>query len=225
MLIAEIGNNHFGDFQRAKELVRLAHASGADLIKGQCFRAESMGGGSMPRAFYERCAFSVDQYVELIDYARAIGNDLFYSIFSVGFEAVVDKQAWHKIAASQTKRGNAHFSRDSENTFISVPTALGLPLHRFKKASVLHVSDYLTTDPQLWHIATLAEFLGRDVGYSDHTMGIRSCVYARQLWGAQVIEKHFCLKNHESFEGVVFRDTVHGSSPRQFERLAKELSK
>jgi sialic acid synthase SpsE len=224
VLIAEIGNNHFGDFDAAKTLIRQAHAAGADLIKGQCFKAKDIS-GSMPRHFYETCEFSVDQYLELIEYARSIGNDLFYSVFSVGFEPVIKAQSWHKIAAPQTRSGHAHRDRDEDNVIISVPAHLEFALPKFKRAEVLHTSEYLTSDPQLWHIQTLTDYLGRTVGYSDHTIGIGNCVRARELWGARVIEKHFCLKQNQSFAGVEFRDTVHGATPRQFEKLARELSK
>lgn len=225
MIIAEISNCHFGDFAKAKELIRLAHLSGADLIKGQAFLAKDIISGSMPQKFYEACAFTPEQYVELIDYARSIGNDLFFSIFSSGFEAVASHQSWHKVAAIQTRNGQASVEKDQENYFVSVPTSMSAPLHRFKRASVMHVSEYMTSEPQLWHIQTLADYLGRPVGYSDHTTGTRACVFAQQLWGAHVIEKHFCLTANESFDGIVYRDTQHGLTPKQFERLARELSK
>src|SRR5205807_793521 len=41
-LIAEIGNNHEGDLERAYALARLAVESGADIVKFQTFRADSL---------------------------------------------------------------------------------------------------------------------------------------------------------------------------------------
>lgn len=223
MLIAEIGNCHFGDFATAKELVRLANECGADLIKGQAFRAEDIHGGSMPTEFYRKCAFSVEQYLELIDYARGLGNDLFYSVFSKGMEAISLKQQWRKVAGSQTKAGHLTMADDADNLIVSVP--IGAPLPQLKKAAVLHVSEYLTSVPHLWHIETLAEYIGHPAGYSDHTIGIETAVKARRQFGANVIEKHFCLEKHVQFKGIVFRDTQHGATPQEFDALAREINK
>lgn len=223
MLIAEIGNNHFGDFSKAKELIRLAHGCGADIVKGQAFRAEDIKGGSMPTEFYKKCAFSVEQYLELIDYARDIGNDLFYSVFSGGMEAIQTKQNWRKVSASQTLQGCLTIADDAENLVVSVPMAASVP--KFQKAAVLHVSEYLTMVPHLWHIQTLSDHIGQPAGYSDHTFGIETCLRARREFGAHVIEKHFCLEKNQVFGNQVFRDTVHGATPSEFEYLSRELSK
>ena len=226
MLIAEIGNNHFGSMKRARELIKAAHESGADLVKGQAFVASDIQSGSMPKALYEHCAFTVDEYISLIDYARDIGNDLFYSIFSPGMEAISLKQAWHKTAGGQTRKGDAQAVRDIPNMLISVPYDVELKtLYKFRSAEILHVSDYLVTDPQLEQIPILSAWLGgRPVGYSDHTRGIHYATVAYRDYGADIIEKHFCLTQSESFQGVVFRDTVHAATPSQFEELANEMS-
>lgn len=223
MLIAEIGNNHFGSMEQARALIRRAHYAGADIIKGQAFRAVDIKGGSMPESFYKMCQLSVEQYLELIDFARDLGNDLFYSIFSNGMEAIAAKQGWRKVAASQTRMGHLTMADDADNLIVSVPIAASVP--KFQKAAVLHVSDYLTEMPHLWHIQTLSEHTGKPAGYSDHTIGITACVRARKDFGAAVIEKHFCLDKNFEYKGVVFRDTIHGATPNEFERLSKELSK
>lgn len=223
MLIAEIGNNHFGSMEMAKKLIKAAHDSGADLIKGQAFRAEDIHGGSMSPSFYKMCAMSVDRYMEMIDYARELGNDMFFSIFSQGMDALANKQSWRKVAGSQTKMGHLTMADDSDNLIVSVP--LAAPVPRFKKAAVLHVSDYMTSVPHLWHIQTIADHIGRPAGYSDHTIGIEVAVKAHRDFGAHVIEKHFCLEKDFSYKGVVFRDTQHGATPREFELLAREISR
>jgi sialic acid synthase SpsE len=223
VLIAEIGNNHFGDFDQAKELIRVANECGADLIKSQAFRADDISQGSMPREFYSQCEFSVEMYLELIDYARSIGNDLFYSIFSPGMEIIAATQNWRKVAGSQTRMGYLTMADDADNLIVSVP--ITAPVPKFKKASVLHVSEYLTTSPNLWHIQTLTDHTGRQAGYSDHTIGVDACKRAFNIFGCQVIEKHFCLEKNVSFRGTVYRDTQHGATPHEFVSLAREMSK
>ena len=40
IIVAEIGNNHEGDYNLAKELIALASDSGADAVKFQTFKTE-----------------------------------------------------------------------------------------------------------------------------------------------------------------------------------------
>jgi sialic acid synthase SpsE len=221
VLIAEISNTHFGSIKKAKELIRAAHESGADLIKAQAFRAKDIKSGSMPVSFYEECAMQLTEYLELIEYARSIGNDLFYSIFSNGFQTLSMKQNWHKIAGSQTREGKADEHSDVDNMIISIPGDVDLKtLHKFEKAEVLYVSPYQAKDPHLVHIDRISRWLGRSVGYSDHTVGIDWCVKAIELYNVNIIEKHFCLNNYETYGQHTYRDTIFGVRPKQFEKLA-----
>lgn len=224
MLIAEIGNCHFGHMDKAKELIKAAHESGADLIKGQAFRAADLNSGSMPREFYEACQFSIPQYLELIQYARSIGNDLFYSIFSQDLKEVSLGQYWHKIAGSQTRAGMATAMNDLGSFLISVPLDVDFKkLHKFKKAELMYVSQYMTDYANLEHVTAMSEWLNRPVGYSDHTVGIDTCLRAYNDFGCEIIEKHFCLENDVDWNGVMFRDTVHGVVPREFIKLASAM--
>jgi sialic acid synthase SpsE len=222
MLIAEIGNNHFGDFSKAKELIHAAHESGADIIKSQAFLAKDIG-GSMPVVFYQQCAFSLRQYKDLIEYARSIGNDLFYSIFSPELDELRAKQNWHKLASSQVQKSGGQISLflDHENVIISVPKDVTIPMLR--NAELLHPSKYMVVDPDLGRIRRLSHITGRNIGYSDHTLGIRNCIRASELYGARIIEKHFCLSHGEQWRGITFRDTVHGATPKEFQTLTMEL--
>lgn len=225
MLIAELGNGHYGSMTKARELIRAAHNSGADLIKGQAFRASGIKNGSMPERFYKDCELRVEDYLELIHYARDLGNDMFYSIFSDGFESISFTQKWHKVAGGQTRDGKASTELDLENVIISVPgDIIYNQIPKFKKAEVLYVCDYLAEDPELRQIGSLAHWLGRPVGYSDHTIGVKFAIEAHRKWGANIIEKHFTLSHNEKWGTTIFRDSVHGATPNEFEELAKAMS-
>ena len=54
MIIAEAGVNHNGDFQMAKELIKVAVEAGADVVKFQTFSADKL----------------VSQYAELAQYQK-----------------------------------------------------------------------------------------------------------------------------------------------------------
>lgn len=220
ILISEISNCHFGSIAVAKELIRSAKDSGADLVKAQAFQAKDVKTGSMPPWFYDSCQLSVAQYVELIHYARdTVGIELFYSIFSDGMEDVRAAQRYEKVTAAQAASGAAIPDRD--NVFASIPYGTRIP--KVDSAHLLHVSAYLATDPELSRIQRMSRVIDRTVGYSDHTIGIQACVEAVRTFGADVVEKHFCLKNDVRFGSITYRDTVFGSTPSEFARLAKEI--
>jgi sialic acid synthase SpsE len=219
MLIAEIGNVHLGDMQKAKDLIKAAHESGADIIKSQAFLSRDIT-GSMPREFYRKCEFAFHQYVELIHYAKSIGNDLFYSIFSRSLEALMIHQTFHKVAGGQTAAGFDFIEKkDAENVIVSVREGTRYP--DLKRAQILYVSDYLTKFPGLQNIKLMSEWYGRQAGYSDHTVGIDTCKEAIEKYGADVIEKHFTITRDITYEGVQYRDAVHSALPKEFEQLAR----
>lgn len=58
IVIAEIGVNHNGSIELAKELIQHAHAAGADYAKFQTFKSESLASGDAPLAVYQQAASS-----------------------------------------------------------------------------------------------------------------------------------------------------------------------
>lgn len=223
MIIAEIGNNHFGDFNTAKTMIRIAKNSGATLVKLQAFQAEDIKVGSMTRDFYKQCEFSFQQYVELIHYGDDIGVPVFYSIFSKSLEKLGWHESFHKIAHSQVSPLNVNLLKetDSGKTFVSMKRGAFMP--DLKHSTVMFVSDYLEEKPDLEEINLLRKHYGRRCGYSDHTEGPESAIKAIKEFGACVVEKHFTLEKNIKFGSNVFRDTVHGALPYELEYIAKQF--
>ncbi|MBI2096652.1 MAG: N-acetylneuraminate synthase family protein [Candidatus Sungbacteria bacterium] len=64
LVVAEVGNNHEGNFEVAKELVKKAAESGADAIKLQTFRTEHYVSGADESRFKRLKSFelSFDQF-------------------------------------------------------------------------------------------------------------------------------------------------------------------
>lgn len=96
-IIAEIGVNHNGDIQLARELIDAAKKCGADMAKLQLFRAESLVTKNAQKADYQRqltgvsqsqydmlksLEISNEQYDALVDYGAAIG----IPVFATGFD-------------------------------------------------------------------------------------------------------------------------------------------
>jgi sialic acid synthase SpsE len=233
VLIAEIGNNHFGDVDRCKALIRAAVNSGADAVKLQAFEAEDLKGCSMPYEFYKQCELSYIDYVELAMYCYINFNrPLFFSIFSPKFwdlnTCLPESARYMKIAGSQFKimSNEALEFSDCRRTIMSIPRISGKKIMpNLKNCKILHVSDYLADDPFLERIAGLGAVFKKQIGYSDHTIGPDACIKAVKEYGAKIVEKHFHYGNEYKFKGQVFRDTIHAAQPEDFEKIAKEMNK
>jgi len=223
-VVAEIGNNHFGSLDMAMELVQAAKESGCDAVKGQLFDPKTIE-GSMPKGFYRQCARLFKHNDELISYADSIGIPLFFSCFDEKCRDLVLTRPYQKISASQYRKiheeGDIEL-RDNKNMFISIPADMDLP--ELKNAIPMHVTDYMTTFPKLERINEMRGFYRRDVGFSDHSIGIRTCIDAVVKHKAMYIEKHFTLENNMEFKGKIFRDTAHGIIPRVMKKLIRIIN-
>ena len=54
LIIAEAGVNHNGDEALARELIKVASNAGADAVKFQTFKAESLATNRAPKANYQK---------------------------------------------------------------------------------------------------------------------------------------------------------------------------
>ncbi|HEX9785644.1 MAG TPA: N-acetylneuraminate synthase family protein, partial [Opitutaceae bacterium] len=75
LIVAEIGNNHEGNFTAAKKLVREAAACGVGAVKFQVFRTRHFV-SAVDRARYDRLAsfeLTYEQFEELQRLARSLG--------------------------------------------------------------------------------------------------------------------------------------------------------
>lgn len=75
LVVAEIGNNHEGDFAAAQELVRRAAQAGADAVKFQTFRTELFvrPGDAARVAQLKRFELEFEQFASLGELARSVG--------------------------------------------------------------------------------------------------------------------------------------------------------
>lgn len=227
--IAEIGNNHFGCITKAKELIHAAKYAGASAVKGQIFDANHLR-GSMPAGFYKDCAKIFLHLGELFQYAKKIEIPLFFSFFNNVMPELEKTMELKKVSATQSVKIFNEYEEvktwdiDQRGVFISIPDTVPLPI--LKNAVVMHVSGYLTDEPDLERLDAMHNFYSSIsdrihpfLGYSDHTEGIEACTKAVIHHGAKVIEKHFTLEKNMDWKGHIFRDTIHGATPAELKQL------
>lgn len=241
LIVAEIGNNHEGDFPTAQKLVGEAAACGVGAVKFQVFRTRHFV-SARDRARYDRLAsfeLPFEQFEELQRLARSLGLLFIATPLDLESGAFLDRIVdAYKIASSDNNFYPLmdRLSRTGKPLILS--TGLS-DLNHIRKAkafieaewrkrdveqslAVLHcVSSYPVPPEQanLGAIPTLARELGCTVGYSDHTVGIQACLIAAAL-GARIIEKHFTLDKEYSD----FRDHRLSADPTEMAGLVRRIT-
>ena len=86
-LIAEIGWNHMGDMELAKEMIWNAQDSGADIAKFQTWSVDRLKPGVWDtdgrREIYEKAELDLDKHFELKEYCDKVGIGFMSSVFSI----------------------------------------------------------------------------------------------------------------------------------------------
>jgi len=239
LVIAEIGNNHEGDFGRAIEMIHVAAAAGAQAVKFQTIMPERLVSSDQAARIEQlrRYAFSREQFSTLAGEAQRSGVMFMSTPF---FIEAVDWLAPLVPAFKIASGDNNHFALLKAVAATGKPILLSTgmadvadirkacavidaagPQGSGGNVAVLHcVSAYPAPDAQanLRAIATLARETGRVPGYSDHTLGIEAAVLAVAL-GARVIEKHFTLSKTQSD----FRDHALSADPPELAALIQRI--
>lgn len=217
-VIAEIGINHNGDVEIAKQLMDVAAESGCDAVKFQkrtpeiCVPEEQK---SIPREtpwgtmtyleYKERIEFGHDEYSEIDAHATALGLHWFASpwdVPSVDFLEGFDVPC-HKVASAcltdaelldrlnETGRPVILSTGMSDMDEISAAVARldKVPLALAQATSTYPCS---TDELNLSVMSTLADEFGVPTGYSGHETGLATTVAAVAL-GACFVERHITL--------------------------------
>lgn len=239
LIVAEIGNNHEGNFEIAKRLVCAAAETGVNAVKFQTFRTEHFVSRSDSARFDRLKSFelSYGEFAALSELARSLGLLFLSTPFdfeSADFlEGIVDGL---KVAS-----GDNNFypllervSRSRKPLMVSTGLSDERQVDRtlqciqqnrksLHDVAFLHcVAAYPVPDEQasLRSIPFLESRCRVTIGYSDHTIGIDAAVIAVAL-GARIIEKHFTLdKNFSSF-----RDHQISADRAELKMLVEKVAK
>ncbi len=221
-VIAEIGHNHQGDFQKAKEMIRSAAECGVDAVKFQKRDNRSLFTKAMYAKPYDNensfgktygehrefLEFGWDQYVELKEEAHRCKVAFMctpFDVTSVDFLEKLDIDGY-KIASGDitnthlleyvARKGRPVFVSTGASTMDEIRSAYKcIKLHNDQICLLHAVSSYPANynDLNLRFIEVLRhEFPDVIIGYSGHDSGILAGVVAYML-GATVLEKHFTL--------------------------------
>lgn len=215
-IIAEVGINHNGNMESAKQLIKAAKESGASAVKLQTYITEKRVPKESPIfELLKNCELSFNQTSELFNYGRELGITIFSTPFddeSVDFLESI-KSPVYKVASFDTI--NKSLLRRIGKTKKPVIMSTGMTnideLNAAWKAlggkddgsncdlALLHcVSSYPTpvNEANLSLISLLHRLHQGPIGYSDHTIGVEIPIMSVAA-GAQIIEKHFTLNTKD----------------------------
>ena len=248
-VIAEIGHNHQGSLDKARELFREAKLAGAHAVKLQKrdnrglytsaaynkpYDNENSFGATYGehREFLE---FGLDAYKALQAYARELQIDFFATAFdlaSADFLAALDLPAF-KIASGDLKSTPLlkHVARFGKPIVISTGGAYIEDVQRAYD-TIMPINPQLAIlqctagypaafeELDLRVITTYRErFPGAVIGYSGHDNGIAMPV-AAYILGARIVEKHFTL--NRAMKGT---DHAFSLEPVGLRKMVRDLER
>ena len=232
-IIAEIGINHRGSVEVAKELIDSAVRAGVDAVKFQTYLTEKRAPKGNEEIFkilkdlelpfeafkelkeyanqYNVDFFSTPFDTESVEYLESIGTDL-YKIAS--FDIVN-----HQLLKDVAKTGKPVILSVGMSNLEEIKEAYKILSTGTKNIAILHcISSYPTdeNDAKLSNIFSLQNEFDCIIGQSDHTNDIFVPLCAVSA-GAQIIEKHY--KVDDSFDCI---DSPVSITENQMKKLVEE---
>ncbi len=233
-LIAEVGINHGGKAGSAKAHLHEAKRAGADCVKFQLFRAETLVSkvhAPEQYEFFKKHELTFREMQGLYEEAKSIGIDFLCTPFDVDAVSFLDSLpvTRFKVASGDITNEQLLLSIGAKRKPVFLSTGMAtIPEIRWaldklmvagaNEVTLLHcVSLYPTPLPlaNLRAIETLIREFNLPVGYSDHTEGIACAVSAVAL-GAKVVEKHFAIDKSRGGP-----DTTCSANPDEFALLRR----
>ena len=244
-LIAEIGINHNGDINIAKQLIDEATLAGFDAVKFQkrdvnlVYSKEILDTprespwGTTTREQKNALEFNFDDYKKIDNYCKSKNIDWFASAWDLNSLKFLNKfnLKYNKIASAMIvdKVFLNEVAKDRKYTFISTGMStlknIEVAVDVFKKNNcpfeLMHsVSTYpmAVEDANLLTINSLKKYFNCKVGYSGHEDGVAVSLAATSL-GISSLERHITL--NRSMYGS---DQAASLEPRGMRELVSSLT-
>ena len=243
-VIAEIGINHNGDLNAAKQMIDAAVHAGADAVKfqkrtpevctppeQQMQMRETPWGYITYLEYRHRVEFNEDQYCEIEKYCKQKGIMWMASVWdepSVDFMQKFDTPAYKIPSASLTDHKLIQHARATGKPLVlSTGMSTMKQIHKGVEIAgeedliLMHCTSTYPCEPEelnLKMVGTLrSEFPNLPIGYSGHEVGLVPSAIAVAL-GACMVERHLTLDR-----AMWGSDQAASVEPGGFERLVKYI--
>lgn len=243
-ITAEIGINHNGDLNLAKQLIDAALVAGCDAVKFQkrtvdkVYTKEYLDSprespwGHTQRAQKEGLEFGKEEYDEIDAYCKEKGIDWYASAWDVEAQAFLRQYdcKYNKVASAMltndalleeiAKEGKYTFIATGMSTYEEIDHAVAIFQEQGCPFELLHCNSTYPmpeADANLSLVAELARRYGCKTGYSGHEVGTLVSVCAAAA-GAASIERHITLDR-----GMYGSDQKASIEPYELCRLVKDI--
>ncbi len=217
LVIAEIGINHEGSLEVAKQMVDAAHRAGVEVVKHQTHIVEDEMSGAAKKVIpgnadvsiydiMERCALNEQDEIALKEYVESKGMIFISTPFSRAASERLEKMnvSAYKIGSGEcnnypllehiAKFGKPVILSTGMNTINSVAKAVAVFDKHNTPLALLHTTNLYPTPSHLVRFGAMMElhqaFPDKVFGLSDHTLNNNACFGAVAL-GASILERHF----------------------------------
>lgn len=217
-IVGEIGINHNGDIEVAKQLIDLAKWAGVDAVKFQKRTPELAVPADQKDKMREtpwgyisyldyryKVEFGEKEYREIEAHAKQKGIDWFVSVWdegSVDFMEKFDTPTYKVPSASLTDKGLlTHLKKTGKPIVLSTGMSTmqqikdSVSIMDMKNLMLTHTTSTYPCEPDelnLKMIQTLREIFPCPVGYSGHEVGLVISAVAVAM-GASLVERHITL--------------------------------
>lgn len=241
-IIAEIGNNHEGNYNIAKKLVKLAAKAGVDAVKFQTFKVDDFINKREKKRYNQLKKFqlSYNQFRNL----KKIANNYNLRFISTPLDYESSNFLLKNSDLIKIASGDNNFFPMIQNIIIkSKPLIISTGMLNFdeisylikklrnkigkkrmkEKIALLHCVTSYPVDNENANLNSI-NFLKKKfdlcIGYSDHTLGKEACLYGVSN-GAKIIEKHFTIDKKFS----KFRDHAMSADFEELREIVQSIRK
>lgn len=217
LVIADIGINHSGNLNTAKQMVDAAHRAGVEVVKHQTHviedemspEARKVIPGNADVSIYEimeSCALSEDEEFELMRYVESKDMIFLSTPFS---RAAADRLQRFGVSAFKIGSGELnHYPLIDHISSFGKPMIISTGMNDIKSIAktvdivrkkgvpfvLMHTTNLYPTPVRLVRLGAMVElhnaFPDVPFGLSDHTLNNNAAISAIAL-GASVVERHF----------------------------------
>jgi N,N'-diacetyllegionaminate synthase len=210
-IIAEAGVGHLGKIDVARRMARAAKLAGCDVVKYQTYVPWLQYSDGSKQAQIAEWCLTKEEWLDLVAYCADLNIEFMSTPGDIpSLEFLVEKCGVKRIKIGSDDLTNTPLLKAVGDRKLPIILSTGMAtIYEVSAAlrhigqpapliTVLHcVSSYPCSfeDANLRAMEDLCTTLNVSVGYSDHCPGYLACVAAAAM-GAQVIEKHFMLKEY-----------------------------
>jgi len=230
-LIAEVGWNHMGDMNLAKDMIVEAVNSGADIVKFQTWSEKNLKQGPWDddgrREIYKEAELSFDDHIFLKNECEKNGVEFLTSIFCIKDLSIIEKLNLKTIKIPSHEIYNRLLIKELNNKFEKILLSAGactwqeieeaVRIIDEDKLVLMHcVSAYPCPEENV-NFSKLKRLkkLSKEIGYSGHYQGVEDAIVAIAM-GATFIEKHFTIDQQ-----LPGRDNKNAILPKHLKKIAE----